>query len=163
MPEITPLGWFHTVLGIIALVSGAIALVKHKEITLGERSGQVYLAATLVTAGTALLIFQHGGFGPGHALAVLTLLALATGAVASTTHLFGKLSRYVRALGFSSTLLFHCIPAVTDASLRLPVGNPIASSIEDPIVRTAYLVLVIAFLVGIAFQMRWVHKQGAHD
>lgn len=161
MPEITPLGWFHTVLGIIALVSGVTALVRHKEIRLQDRSGQIYLAATLVTAGSALLIFQHGGFGPGHSLAVLTLLALATGAVASTTGLFGKLSRYVRALAFSATLLFHCIPAVTDASLRLPADDPLATSIEDPIVRTAYLVLLVAFLIGITAQLRWIHKQSA--
>ncbi|HSG97107.1 MAG TPA: hypothetical protein VLA11_03880 [Woeseiaceae bacterium] len=162
MPEITPLGWFHTVLGIIALVSGATALVKYREIRLQDRSGQIYLAATLITAGTALLIFQHGGFGPAHSLAVLTLLALATGAVASTTSLFGKLTRYVRALAFSATLLFHCIPAVTDASLRLPVGDPLATSLEDPIVRTSYLVLLIAFLIGITVQLRWIHRQQAN-
>ena len=49
MPEITPLGWLHTVLGAVAIISGIIALVKHKEITLQTRSGQVYLAATLIT------------------------------------------------------------------------------------------------------------------
>ena len=162
MPEITPLGWFHTALGIVALVSGVTALARHKEITLRDRSGQIYLAATLITAGTALLIFQHGGFGPAHTLAVLTLLALATGAVASTTRLFGKLSRYVRALAFSATILFHCIPAVTDASLRLPVGDPLATSIEDPIIRTAYLVLLVAFLIGITLQLRWIHRQQAN-
>lgn len=159
MPEITPLGWFHTVLGIIALVSGAVALVKHKEIALWDRSGQVYLLATLVTAATALAIFQHGGFGPAHMLAVLTLLALVVGTVASVTTVFGRISRYIRAVSYSGTLLFHCIPAVTDASLRLPVGDPIATSIEDPIVQTAYRVLLIAFLIGITFQLRWIHKQ----
>ena len=161
MPEITLLGWFHTVLGIVALVSGITALVKYKEITLQTLSSQVYLAATVVTAGTALLIFQHGGFGPAHALAVLTFLALAVGTVAATTKLFGKLSRYVRALGYSTTLLFHCIPAVTDASLRLPVGDPLATSIEDPIVQTAYLVLLIMYLIGITLQLRWIYKQGS--
>jgi uncharacterized membrane protein len=159
MPEISPIGWFHTALGIVALLSGCVTLVKHKEITLQNRSGQLYLAATLVTAGTALLIFQHGGFGPGHALAVLTLLALATGTVASTTNIFGALSRYARATAYSATLLFHSIPAVTDASLRLPTGNPMASSIEDPLIRTSYLVLLLAFLVGITLQLRWIHKQ----
>jgi uncharacterized membrane protein len=75
MPEILPIGWFHTVMGIIALVSGGVTLAKFKEITPQTRSGQIYLAATLITAGTALAIFQRGAFGPGHALAVMTLLA----------------------------------------------------------------------------------------
>ena len=65
MPEMTALGWFHTAMGITALVSGGFALARYKEITLQSRSGQIYLATTLITAATALGIFQRGEFGPG--------------------------------------------------------------------------------------------------
>ena len=34
MPEITALGWIHTAMGIIALLSGGFALAKFREITL---------------------------------------------------------------------------------------------------------------------------------
>lgn len=163
MPEISALGWFHTALGIIALSSGVIALAKHKEITLQTRSGRIYLAATLITAGTALGIFQHGSFGPGHALAVMTLLALAVGTIAATTNLFGKLSRYFRAIAYSSTLLFHSIPAVTDGLLRLPVGNPVVGSIDDPVLKMCYLGLLVVFLVGISLQLRWIYRQRPGD
>ena len=159
MPEIIPLGWFHTIMGIIALVSGGYTLAKFKEISHETRSGQVYLVTTLITAGTALAIYQHGFFGPAHVLAVLTLGALAVGMVASTTQLFGKASRYVRAFFFTSTLLFHCIPAVTDALLRLPVGDPFLSSIEDPILRMCYLGLLILFVIGVSLQLRWIRRQ----
>ena len=161
MPEIIPLGWFHTVMGIIALVSGVVTLVKFKEISPGTRSGQIYLAATLITAVTALAIFQHGAFGPAHGLAVMTLLALAVGTVAATTKLFGKLSRYVQAIAYSATLLFHCVPAVTDALLRLPVGDPFLTSIEDPILKMCYLGLLVLFLVGVSLQLRWIYRQPA--
>ena len=161
MPEIIPLGWFHTVMGIIALVSGVFALVRYKEITLQTRSGQIYLVTTLITAGTALAIFQHGAFGPAHGLAVMTLAALAVGTVASTTNLFGKLSRYVRAVSYSATLLFHSIPAVTDSLMRLPVGDPVLTSIEDPVLKMCYAVLLFLFLAGVSLQLRWVHKQRA--
>ena len=159
MPEITQLGWFHTAMGIIALLSGGFALAMFKEITLQTRSGQIYLATTLITAATALAIYQHGGFGAAHGLAVLTLLALAVGTVAATTNLFGKLSRYVRAVSYSATLLFHAIPAVTDALMRLPVGDPLLTSIEDPILRMCYLVLLVLFLVGVTLQLRWIYRQ----
>ena len=158
MPEIIPLGWFHTVMGIIALASGVVTLARFKEISLRTRSGQIYLVATLITAGTALGIFQHGEFGPAHALAVMTLAALATGTVAATTTLFGAWSRYVQAVSYSATLLFHCIPAVTDGLLRLPVGDPVLTSIEDPILKMCYLGLLVLFLVGISLQLRWIYR-----
>ena len=161
MPEIMPLGWFHTALGVIALSSGGYTLAKFKEISLQTRSGQTYLAATLITAGTALAIFQRGEFGPGHALAVMTLLALVTGTVAATLKPFGRMSRQVQAVSFSATLLFHCIPAITDGLLRLPAGDPVLTSIEDPILKICYLVLLIIFLVGLSLQLRWINRQPA--
>ena len=161
MPEIIPLGWFHTAMGIIALSSGGFTLARFKEISLQPRSGQIYLATTLITAGTALAIFQRGEFGPGHGLAVMTLGAFAVGAAAEKLKPFGKLSRQVQAVSYSATLLFHCLPAVTDGLLRLPVGNPVLTSIEDPILRICYLGLLALFLVGISLQLRWIHRQPA--
>ena len=98
---------------------------------------------------------------PAHGLAVLTLAALVVGMAAATLNLFGKLSRYVQALSFSATLLFHCIPAVTDGLMRLPVGDPIVTSIDDPLLRSAYLVLLVLFLVGASLQLRWLYRQQA--
>ncbi len=161
MPEIIPLGWFHTAMGIIALFSGGYTLARFREISLQTRSGQIYLVTTLITAGTALAIFQRGEFGPGHALAVMTLLALAVGTVAATTKPFGKFSRHVQALSYSATLLFHCVPAVTDGLLRLPVGDPVLTSIEDPILKVLYLGLLVLFLIGVSLQLRWIHRQPA--
>jgi uncharacterized membrane protein len=161
MPEMSPLGWFHTLIGVTALISGGFTLAKYKEILLQKRSGQVYLVTTLITAGTALAIFQRGEFGPGHALAAMTLLALAVGTVAATTKIFGKVSRYLQALSYSATLLFHCIPAVTDGLLRLPVGDPVLTSIKDPILKMCYLALLVLFLLGVSLQLRWIHRQRA--
>ncbi len=159
MPAMTALGWFHTVMGIIALLSGAYTLYQYKEIVFENRSGLIYLATTFITAATALAIYQHGGFGPGHALAIFTLGALAVGTLAGSTDLSGSWGRYLRALSYTATLLFHSIPAVTDGLLRLPVGNPVLTSIQDPVMRTTYLILLVLFVVGVTLQLRWIHKQ----
>ncbi len=159
MPEITAIGWFHTAMGILALVCGAYTLVRYGEILPRNRSAQVYLFTTLLTAATALTIFQHGGFGVAHGLAVLTLGALGVGMVAATTTLFGNLSRYVQAISFTATLFFHCVPAVTDALLRLPVGDPFVTSLEDPVMRAAHLALLVFFVIGITMQLSWIRRQ----
>jgi uncharacterized membrane protein len=161
VPEMIPLGWFHTIMGIIALVSGALTLYRYREISFSTRSGLVYLLTTLVTAATALMIYQRGVFGPGHLLAVATLGALAVGTLAATVKPFGKWSRHIQALSFTATLLFHCIPAVTDALLRLPVGNPMLSSFEDPVLKMCYLALLVLFLIGVTFQLRWIQRHPA--
>ena len=159
MPEITVLGWVHTAFGALAIVCGIYALYKHKVFELSDRSSQVYLIATLITALTALGIYQRGTFGPGHALAIMTLLALAVGLVASKTTLFGGLSRYLQAASFTGTLLFHSIPAITDGLLRLPVGDPLLTSINDPFFKVAYGVMLALYLAGLALQIRWLRRQ----
>lgn len=157
MPEISPLGWLHTGLGAIAIISGIITLAKFREISLATRSGQVYLLTTLITAVSALGIYQHGVFGPGHVLAVMTLLALAVGTFAAKKEILG-VSRYLQAISYSATLLFHSIPAVTDGLLRLPVGDPVLTSIDDPVLKMCYLGLFVLFLIGITLQLRWIKK-----
>lgn len=151
-------GALHTVIGLVALLCGFVALARDREISAKNRLGQVYLATTLITALTALGIFHHGGWGPPHVLAVLTLVALAVGTVAATSPLFGRASRYVQAISYSSTILFHMIPGVTESSTRLPPGAPLIASRESPILQAVYLVLLAALLVGITLQLRWLRK-----
>ncbi|OLC37802.1 MAG: hypothetical protein AUH81_05440 [Candidatus Rokubacteria bacterium 13_1_40CM_4_69_5] len=107
---------------------------------------------------TSLGIFQHGGFGPPHVLAVLTLMALAVGTVASRSRLFGWASRYVQAASYSSTILFHMIPGVTQSSTRLPPGAPLVTSPDSPALQGVYLALLVAFLVGVTLQIRWLRE-----
>lgn len=157
MLGLTTLGVFHTAIALVAVACGFIALVRDKQISATNRLGQVYLVLTAVTAVTALGIFQHGGFGPPHVVAVLTLVALAVGTVAASSRLFGRASRYVQAISYSSTILFHMIPAVTESSTRLPPGAPLFASQDAPILQGIDLALLVAFLVGATLQARWLH------
>ena len=158
MPEMIPLGWLHTILGIGALMSGFYTLIKYRVVTLAHRSGKLYVLLTLIVAGTALGIYNQGGFGIAHNLAVLTLVALAGGVVMEKTRLFGSLSKYCQALGYSSTLLFHMIPAITDFLRRLPVGDPFIDTLEDPLLRQFHLAFLAIFVVGVIAQILWLRK-----
>lgn len=156
MPEMTLLGWVHTAIAILALISGFYTLVVNKVLTLQSMSSQLYLGCTFLAATTALFIYNQGGFGPGHMLAVLTLLALLVGFVAHKIPVVSKVADYFQALCFSSTLLFHMIPAITDGLLRLPVGAPVLTSAHDPVLRNFYLLFVAIFLIGYSAQVIWI-------
>jgi hypothetical protein len=90
-------------------------------------------------------------------LAVLTLVALAVGTVAARSGVFGWASRYVQAISYLSTVLFHMIPTVTESSTRLPPGAPLVASQDAPILLGINLVL-LAFLIGATLQAQWLRR-----
>lgn len=161
MPEITILGWAHTVIGIAALLVGVYTLAKFKVITAQQAAGRIYLVATLITAVTSLMIYNQGGFGPAHVLGVLTLLALAAGFLVTKIKLLSGIADYFQAFCYSSTFLFHMIPAITDGLRRLPVGDPVVTDPHDPILGQFYLLFLVLFLVGYVAQFFWLKKQKA--
>jgi uncharacterized membrane protein len=158
MLGLTTLGAFHTAIGVVAVVCGFVVLARDKQISSATRLGQVYLVMTLITAVTALGLYHHGGFGPPHVLALLTIVALGVGLVAERSRSFGSASRYVQAISYSSTILFHMIPAVTESSTRLPPSAPLVASREAPVLQGVYLVLLVAFLIGVIVQVRWLRS-----
>jgi len=161
MPEMTLLGWFHTILGILAVLSGFYTLYRHRVISTEESSGLLYVLVTVLVAGSALGIYNQGGFGVAHVLAVLTLIALAGGYIMERFKWFGSFSKYFQALGYTSTLLFHMIPAITDFLRRLPVGDPFIDSFEDPLLLNFHTAFLFIYLLGLVAQMIWLKKQVA--
>jgi len=159
----TLLGWFHTVLGVVALVTAFYTLFKYKMISLSNRSGKLYVLVTIVVAGSALGIYNQGGFGVAHWLAVLTLAAVSGGIIMEKLRLFGRFSIYFQALGYSSTLLFHMIPAITDFLRRLPLGDPFVDSFSDPLVVGFHKLFLLIFVVAMAVQLRWLSKRSSMD
>lgn len=153
MYGLIPLGIFHLAISLIAVASGAILLFREKAITAAGKLGQVYVVTTLITAVTALGIYQHGGFGRAHVLAIITLLVLAV-AVAASKKLFGNASRTIEIVSFSATFLFHMIPALNETATRLPYGAPLASSPEEPALKAATGLLLVLFMIGATLQVR---------
>ena len=153
MLGLTSLGVVHTLISLVAVAAGAIALVRDRQIIAGSTLGKVYIWTTVLTCLTGFGIFQHGGFGKAHALGIITLLVLALAAVAARTTLFGGVSRYVETVSYSATFLFHLIPAITETSTRLPLGAPLLASPEAPELKAATGVLVLLFIAGATLQV----------
>jgi hypothetical protein len=156
---LTPFGLFHTLLGVVALVSGFGTLVREKQIGTRSLLGRVYVIDTLLVATTGLAIFNRGGFGIPHRIAIATICAIAVGLVAENSQLFRGLSRYVMTFAYSATLLFHLMPTFAEGLSRLPPRAPLAASPEDPLVGRVIATLGITFAAALLLQLRWVHRQ----
>ena len=159
MLGLSTLGATHTAISLVALACGLVLIVRDREISSRNRLGQVYLVATLLTAATALFIFRRGGFGPPHALAILTLVALALGWAASHSGFLGRASRYVETACYSATYLFHLVPGFTETLTRLPAGAPVAASDQAPILQTIDAALLLLFLAGLGWQFLRLRAQ----
>ncbi len=152
MLGMTTFGLFHTLISLVAVVAGIVSFFRDGRISSRNTLGKTYIVFTIATCVTALFIFHHGGIGPAHVVAVLTLVVLAVAGIARGTMLFGRGARYVETLSYSATFLFHMIPAVTETSTRLPPGAPWIDSPDSPTLKAIYLVLLAAFLVGAVAQ-----------
>jgi uncharacterized membrane protein len=159
MLGLSPLGVFHTATGLVALIAGFWELARDKEITPKTLLGRLYVLSTLLSASTALCIHRHRGFSPAHGLAVLTLLAILLGTLCAFTSLFGRAARYLQAVCFSSTILFSLVPGVTETLMRFPRRAPLVPFGEMSALKPIYGALLVLFLVGLAFQLRWLRRK----
>jgi len=153
MLGLTSLGIFHTAISLVAVAAGLVALVRDRRITWSNRIGKVYVAMTVLTCVTSLGIFQHGGFGKPHVLAIITLAVIGLALAAGSTALFGRASRYVETVSYSATFLFHLIPGITESTTRLPPGAPLLANADAPALQTATAVLLVLFLAGATLQV----------
>ncbi|MDC3962788.1 hypothetical protein [Polyangium jinanense] len=153
MLGLSTLGIVHTAISLVALGAAIIALVRYKEISPRTLSGKTYVITTILTCLTGFGIFRNGTFGPPHILGVITLVVLAVAWAAKATKMFGRASPYVETVAYSATVFFHLVPAFTETLTRLPVGAPVASGPNDPILQGPIGVSFVAFLVGATLQV----------
>lgn len=157
---LTSLGTLHTAISLLALAAGFSALARSGMIGWHSRYGRVYVAATLLTCLTGFGIFRRGGFNEAHMLGVVTLLVLGVAWLAARRRL-GARSPYIETVALSLTLYFHFIPGITETSLRLPVGAPLAASTEEPWLKAVVGALFVVFLLGAWLQVRHLRaRQG---
>ncbi len=86
----------------------------------------------------------------------MTILALAVGGVAALGGAFGGWSRYVQAICFSATMLFHMIPGFTETLTRLPLDQPLLPNANAPELKPIAGALLLLFVIGLALQLRWL-------
>jgi hypothetical protein len=73
--------------------------------------------------------------------------------------MFGRASRYVQAIFYSSTMLIHMITGSAETLTRLPPGAPLVTAANAFIFKDSISALVALYLVGVAFQLWWLRRQ----
>jgi len=149
---LTPLGVIHTLISLVAVAAGLVALLRDKRIVAGNTTGRIYLWATVLTCLTGFGIFQHGGFGKPHVLGIVTLVVLGVAQLAGRRSLFGGASPYVETVSYSLTFFFHMIPGVTETTTRLPLGKPLLPNADAPELQAVAGALFLVFLIGATWQ-----------
>jgi uncharacterized membrane protein len=164
MLGLTPLGTVHTAISLIALAAGFVALWRYKEISTRTVSGRLFIGGTILSCLTGLGIFQHGGFGVPHVLAIVTLVVLGVALATEYLNAFGRLSRHVATVSYSLAFFFHFIPGTVETLTRLPVGAPYLSGPDDPKAQPIIGAFFVLFLIGATLQVLRLRtlKEKAH-
>jgi len=162
MPSvITPFGAFHTAISLLPIPLGIYCFVRFGKIDPRSPAGSAYLLTMLAGSVTGLMIFHHGGFGPGHVLSILTIVLLALGAFAARVAWFGRSAPYVETISLSMSFFLLMFFLTTESLTRLPPEHPFAPSQEAAELIPVRVVLLLALIAGVIYQVIVLRKAGA--
>ena len=156
---ITYMGWFHTIVGTPAIVAGLYLLLRDRFIYIDKDLAKFYLIATVITSASSLFIFRAtGAFNMAHFTSVIIILAALFAYILHKKSIFGSLNIYLKQLALTGTVFFSMLPTTVEVLKRVPPSNPLASTIEDPIVQNFYMSYVVIFGIFAAYQIFKISK-----
>jgi len=147
------LGIFHTIIGIIAIVSAIIAFVKYGKIDLKQLTGKIYFYCTLVTSLTSLGLLKHG-YNAGHIFSLFIVVLIGVAFYLSEKKPDNNTARYFENFLLSFSFFLSLVPTVNETFTRVPIGHPLAKAPTDPIIAKTLLFFLILFIAGSVYQFR---------
>lgn len=146
------LGIFHTVIGVIAIISALVSLVRYGKINLAQPSGKIYFYTTILTSLTSLGISKHGGFNPGHVFSIFIVILLLVAFYLYSSKKGNNKARFFENFCLSFSFFLSWVPTVNETFTRVPVGHPLAKDITDPLIGNTLLALLVLFIAGSVYQ-----------
>lgn len=150
---LSSLGAIHTVLSLTPIVAGLLAFKRHGRIDPASGLGKVYWAGMIASVVTAFGLSSTGGFNPGHALGLLTLLVMACATAAPRIAFLGRAAAYLQVGLMSFSFMLLLVPGTNETLSRLPVGHPIGQGPDSPPVKLALACVFALFVLGTGYQM----------
>jgi uncharacterized membrane protein (UPF0136 family) len=157
--HLSTVGYVHTVFGLIGVVLAFYMLIRNRKIDPKSSAGMAYFVAVTVSCILVFALPRNApGFNPvpGYVLTLLTLASLFLGFFIRLSKI--RASRYIEALGLSGSFFFSMVPAINETLTRLPVGAPLATSPQDPLVLKSLGVLAALFVALCVAQVANIRK-----
>lgn len=157
--HLSTVGLVHTLFGLVGVALAFYMLIKYRKIEPRSAVGTAYFIAITISCLLVFVLPQRTPeFNPvpGYILTLLTLTSLFLGYFIRLVNF--RSSRYIEALGLSGSLFFSMVPAINETLTRLPIGAPLASSPQDPVVLKSLGVLAIFFFALCVGQFVTIRK-----
>lgn len=150
LPELSPLGWFHTLGSLPALPIGLILLARHGRLDPSSLWGKIYLLFMFTGAITGVMVIRDA---PGVLISILALGSLVVGATVRFASPLGRHRGWIETVAMSTSFFTLLLPSATETLTRLPAGNPVAAGPQAPLVVAIQLALLVALIVGVTLQL----------
>jgi len=154
------IGIFHTAISVLAVFFAVYALLRYGKINPATDAGRMYVLFTIIACLSSFPIMVTGHPSSAHLIAVAILVLLPIAVYARSIRVFRKKADIVQTLVMSTTLFLSMIPAIIETFTRLPIDEPIAMSRHSPVVIISLTLLLIMYLLGMAYQYSRIrHKR----
>jgi len=152
-------GAVHTALSLIPVVAGLVALKRDGKIDPRTGPGKLYWIGMVASVVTAFGLSSTGGFNPGHALGLLSLMVMLAGTLAPRFALLGRAAPYIQVVLMSFSFMLLMVPGTNETLSRLPVGHPIGNGPDSAPVQLALAAVFALFLLGTGYQMLQLRRR----
>ena len=116
---ITYMGWFHTIVGIPAIIVGLYLLFRDRFIFINTGLAKFYLIATVVTSASSLFIYRAtGAFNMAHFNSVIIILAVLFAYILHKKSIFGFLNHLFKTISFNRNSFFSMLPTTAEVLQR---------------------------------------------
>ncbi len=149
---LSSLGIFHTIIGVGAIIAALVDFIKYGKINLNKLSGKIYFYGTIITSLTSLGISKHGGFNPRHAFSIFIIFLVLGAYFLNAKRKNSARARYFENFWLSFSFFLSLVPTVNETFTRIPVSQPLAKDITDPIIGRTLLFLLLLFVIGSVYQ-----------
>ena len=149
--DLYPIGWFHSVFSVVALVAGAIVLVRPKGTPVHRLRGRIYVLAMIATCLSSFAIYRLGKFWFPHWFGVASLVTVVVGfafahykrpRVWMHLHLTCMVASYYMLIG----------GGVNEVFLRVDALHRLAPDVTNsPLVGMTHFAVMILFMLLIAY------------